>query len=105
MSKWIAEESLDAIRSGGVPLRVVVRVGAPYRAGADEWACAVAVDGLQGRLRDVHAGSSLQALCLATSLARSIVGGFVEERGQLNYAGTAEAFDVNACFGGLGGTR
>ena len=101
---WIAEQILEATDPTGRSTEVVVRVGTPYQVGADEWACGVAVDGLHNQLRDIHGGSSLQALCLAASFARVLLSHFVEQGGQLFYAGTKDTFNIDACFSRIGAT-
>ena len=51
----------------------------------------------RSRMR-IHGGSSLQALCLALALAKTLLDDFVEKGGQLTYD-TGESFDLNAVFG------
>lgn len=99
---WIAEEAIEATLHTGEVLHVRVRIGQPYSASADEWACSVALEGMHDRLRDIHGASSLQALCLATSLARQLLTDFVEDGGSLRYPGRSDEFDIGATFSGVG---
>lgn len=78
--------------------RILIAIATPYQRGTHDWACPVAIDGLHGRLPDVHGVSSLQALCLGISLVHSLL----EER--LSKGGSFRTddqlpFDLNACFG------
>jgi hypothetical protein len=105
MARWIAEEALDATDPAGVTTKVLVRVAAPYKVGPDEWACGVEVAGLHGALPDIHGLSSLQALCLAATLARRLLTYFIEDGGQLRDCATKQLFDIDACFSGVGASR
>lgn len=79
---------------------VNVEVGVPYQCDTDpeEWACPVAVKPLHQKLRDTHGDSSLQALCLSLSLAKSMLEHFLEEGGQLTYD-NGEEYALEAVFG------
>jgi hypothetical protein len=102
MRHWIAEEVLDAITPSGQRIRVRAALGQPYNIAEDEWACPVTVEGIHPDLGDIHAASSLQALCLAASVLRQLLTAFTDEGGQLKYQDAEDAFDVNACFSGVG---
>ena len=102
MSEWIADEPLDAVRKTGERFAVDVRIGRPFQVSANEWACSVAVQGLHTQLPDVRGGSALQALCVATALARQLLTYFVQDGGELRYRGTGERFDIDACFARVG---
>lgn len=99
---WQAEESLVATDKGGTPVAVTIRIGTPVCVGPTEWSCPVAVDGLVNDLRPSRGGSSLQALCLATTLARRLLEDFVARGGTLSYAGAQDAFEIKATFSGIG---
>jgi hypothetical protein len=86
-----------------VTTQLLVRVGAPHKVADDEWACGAAVDGLSGPMPDMHGVSSLQALCLAASLARRLLTYFIEDGGQLHDSATKRPFDIDASFSGVGG--
>src|SRR5262245_16964356 len=80
---------------GRFPLRV--EFGRPYLRSRDPdvWACPVSVFPIHERLADVAGGDSLQALCLASRLAVSLLEAFVASGGQLrNDDGTAFSTDV-----------
>ena len=98
--KQIAEETIFGRRQAGERFDVHIEVGVPYQWGDDpnEWACPVSMRPLHSELRDIHGGSSLQALCLALSLAKSLLEGFLQSGGQLTYE-TGENFAIDAVFG------
>ena len=96
----IAKETMFGRLPDGERFEINVEIGAPYQwpGEADEWACPVSVAPLYPKLRDIHGGSSLQALCLALSLAKSLLDGFVEKGGELTQD-SGEGFALNAVFG------
>ena len=98
----IADEKLVALRPSGERLEVVASIGLPYRVGPEEWACPASLAGLHERLHDVHGASSLQALCLAASLLRQLLTGFVEDGGRLLHDDGAQVFSIASCFSGVG---
>src|SRR5689334_25352694 len=102
MPSWIAEERLRAMRASGEFFEVRVRLGQPYAVASDEWACTVAVEGLHGKLHDIHGTSSLQALCLAASLARQLLTQFVEDGGALYSDRDSVEFNIPTCFSCVG---
>ena len=77
-------------------------IGRPYALSTDEWACPVALTGLQDTLHDVHGASSLQAMCLAASLLRRLLTAFVDDGGSLRHPADGGVFDIAACFSGVG---
>jgi hypothetical protein len=105
MSDWIAEESFTAHPRLGGRMNVTARLARPHRLAEDEYACAVALDGLHENLPEIHAVSSLQAVCLAASLLRNVLSDFVERGGRLKYGETDEDVDIAACFGNIGSSR
>jgi hypothetical protein len=48
-------------------------------------ACPVAIRGMYDNLADIHGEDSLQALCLAASLVRTLIAGFVSDGGKLSF--------------------
>jgi len=103
MAELIAEETITALHRSGQRVEVKAGVGRPYPIGDSEWACPVSLSGLQERLHDVHGASSLQALCLAASLLRQLLTQFVQDGGELRHRDGRDAFDISACFSGIGG--
>ncbi|WP_266183195.1 hypothetical protein [Dyella humicola] len=96
----IAKEVIFGRFPNGDLFEIRIEIGAPYswQGDEDEWACPVKLHPLYPNLRDIHGGSSLQALCLAISLAKSLLDAFLEKGGELTY-GENGTFDVNAVFG------
>jgi hypothetical protein len=105
----IARETFTGHSSEGEAFEVCVEIGVPYpwQGSDDEWACPVKINPLYPSLRDVHGGSSLQALCLALRLTKSLLDDFVEKGGKLIYGSVADGgvsepssnVDLNATFG------
>jgi uncharacterized protein DUF6968 len=102
VAEYIAEEKLSARSRSGQRVEVTAAVGRPYPVGQDEWAYPVSLAGLHDHLHDVHGASALQALCLAASLLRQLLTHFVRDGGELRHRGDGHAFDIAACFSGLG---
>lgn len=95
MSSVVASEKLWAQRPDEDPFEIEIRIGLPYKVGPDEWACPVALEPLYPKLRDAHAGSSFQALCLASALALNLLDGFKAKGGRLFYA-SGDGFPLEA---------
>jgi hypothetical protein len=105
----IAKETFIGRRAEGDAFEIHVEIGVPYpwHGSDDEWACPVKIDPLYPNLRDIHGGSSLQALCLALRLTKSLLDDFVEKGGKLIYGSVADDgipelssnVDLNATFG------
>jgi hypothetical protein len=104
---YIASLDLLAVRADGTPVPVALRIGAPERAAAGEWRCAVRLDGLHEGLIPMHGEDSVQALSLALRLAATLLRDFVARGGRLLYAPTtaepaAAEWPLDAYFGWLG---
>jgi hypothetical protein len=87
MADVIARESVFGARPGGTRFAIEVSVGKPFRVegvAAEEWICPLTLSPLFG-VRDVHGNSSLQALCLALSLAVDSLEKFRADGGLLTY--------------------
>jgi hypothetical protein len=78
-----------------------VEIGQPYQVAEGEWACPVKIRGLYDSLCDIHGQDSLQTLCLAASLVRSLTA-FVKGGGRMMFPNTDHAYDLNAIFGHVG---
>jgi hypothetical protein len=107
---YIASLDLLAVHSDGTRTPVALRAGAPEQLSADEWRCAVRLDGLHDHLLPMHGSDSLQALCLALRLAATLLRDFVAGGGRLlddeDSADTDEAdWPLDAYFGWLGAAR
>src|SRR5437588_10800137 len=102
MSEIVATSTLDCVNSLGEHQQVIVEIGRPYRAPEGEWACPVAMRGLHNRLPDVRGEDSLQALCLAASLVRTLLTGFVEDGGKIFFLNSDSEYDLDATFSNVG---
>ncbi|WP_104204054.1 DUF6968 family protein [Billgrantia saliphila] len=87
MSTIIASASLYDQRPGESRFANTVEIGTPYQFGTDpeEWACPVAVHPLHEQLRDTHGDNSIQAHCLAMSLAQQVLAEFRDDDGLLSF--------------------
>jgi uncharacterized protein DUF6968 len=95
--EWIASRELAASDAARGDFEIVIRLGKPYRISDIEWACAVALEGLQLR-RDVHGGDSFQALMLAQHFARTILDYFVEGGGTLREHTDGRSVNLESLF-------
>src|SRR6266498_1520113 len=102
MSEIIATTTLDCVNSLGERNQVIVEIGRPYRAAGGEWACPVAMRGLHNTLQDVRGQDSLQALCLAASLVRMLLTGFVEGGGKIFFLNSESEYDLESTFSHVG---
>jgi len=88
MADVIARESVFGERRGGTRFAIEVSVGQPFRVdgvAVEEWMCPLTLSPLFGDVRNVHGNSSLQALCLALSLAIDSLENFKADGGSLTY--------------------
>lgn len=60
---------------------MTLRIGKPYRASDVDWACPVALEGLQPKVPDMHGVDSFQALMLAQKLLLQLMSGVIEDGG------------------------
>lgn len=93
---------LDCLTPDGERREVVVEIGHPYQVPEGQWACPVKIRGLYDRLRDIRGQDSLQALCLAASLVRTLLTAFVAGGGRIMFTNTDDAYELNAIFGNVG---
>ena len=97
----IAATTITGVTAAGEYIAISVTIGTPYRETTDPevWRCPVAVSPLYGRLADIAGNDSLQALCLATRLAFSLLHDFKGKGGRLLLAkedGEETEFPVDA---------
>lgn len=97
----IAATTITGVTAAGEHIAISVTIGTPYRETTDPevWRCPVAVFPLYGRLADIAGNDSLQALCLATRLAFSLLHDFKSKGGRLLLAkedGEETEFPVDA---------
>lgn len=72
-----------AVTPDGQETNVILKIGVPYEISPEEWACPVAIDGLQDRLHDIHGIDAWQTLQLVQSLQAQLLGYFIQEGGKL----------------------
>lgn len=86
MSSTIAEVKLFCIHPSGRKGTITIKVGLPYQVCTEDVACRVAIIGLYDHLADMRGVDTLQALCLALRLARTLLQDFEARGGQLYYS-------------------
>ena len=101
---FIALEELRWIKADGSEVRLIAKVGMPYKTDDGQYRCPVALEGLDARYPDIAGGSSMQALCLATSLLATRLKYLLEDGERLSYVEDPEgsAWDIatlDAVFG------
>ena len=105
MNEIIATSHFLCVRPNGERLDVAAQLGRPYQTAAGDWACPVSLHPLQSRLVDIHGANSLQALCLAASLLRSLLRHFTEEGGAILHPREESAVELDAIFSEIGLNR
>ena len=81
---------------------VVVEIDRPYKTPERDWACPVAIRGMYDNLADIHGEDSLQALCLAASLVRTLLTAFVSDGGKIFSPDSESEYDLDAVFSQVG---
>jgi hypothetical protein len=79
----VARVPLQVAPKGEEPFTVTVEIGTPYMRETGEWACPLALEGLYETLLDARGEDSLQALCLAISLALDLLDDIRRKGGRL----------------------
>ena len=97
-ASWIATRTLLAVRPDGQELPVTLRMGVPYEISPEEWACPVALDGLQERLPDMHGIDAWQSIQLVQTLQAQLLRHFIEEGGKLCWPETLEPVELHELF-------
>jgi len=95
----VAQRELICERSNGARVRVILRIGRPYRASDVDWACPVEAQGLFERLADIHGVDSFQALVLAQGLLRNLLRAEVDDGSTFWWADTHEELNIEEMFG------
>src|SRR5712691_2175872 len=98
MADAIAERALVCIKPDGKRIPVTLRIGKPYRASDVDWACPVALEGLQPKLGDIHGVDSFQALMLAQKLLLQLMSGVIEDGGSFRNEDDDSPVDINKLF-------
>jgi hypothetical protein len=98
MPDFIAERTLLCIKPSGDRIPVTIRIGKPYPASDVDWACPVALEGLESRLPDIHGVDSLQALMLAQRLVLQLMTGVIEDGGSFRTTEEDLPVDIKELF-------
>jgi len=94
----LASRTLAAIDASRRQFNVRLEIGTPYRCAENDWACAVALDGLFEYLWDQHGVDSFQALMVAQTYARTLLADFISAGGQLLHVVDGTPIDVDRLF-------
>ena len=78
-----ASTTITCVSSDGRRFETTIEVGPPYVIDDREAACPIRMPGIEDKVRGVHGGSTMQALCLALRMARFYLDEFVKYGGQL----------------------
>lgn len=97
-STWFASRTISAVSPDGRHFLIALRLGIPYEISPDEWACPVAVEGLQKQLHDIHGTDAWQALQLAQNLQAQLLGYFIEDGGELFWQEPREQLELAELF-------
>jgi hypothetical protein len=102
--EWVAAADFVAVHPDGTRTPLRVRLGKPRSAVANEWTCALALDGLYDDLPAVAGNDALQALGLAWRLAGQLLTSFESQGGRLEFddgetVPLSAYFDVSAPTG------
>jgi hypothetical protein len=76
--RWLASRDLVLVKSNGERSDLCMRIGFPYEVSSGEWACATSLEGLHGRLHDIHGIDAWQSLALAQRLLMQLLGHALE---------------------------
>jgi hypothetical protein len=101
-SEIILQSPIDLLAPNGERLTVFVEIGRPYKTSDGPWACPVKIRSLYDNLPDMRGQDSLQSLCLAASLVRSLLAGVIESDGRLLHPNTNDPYDLEVAFGRIG---
>ncbi len=100
MNTIVVSDKIFGKRRDGSAFDIDIEIGTPYLCGPNEWVCPLHAPALKNSNRLVHAGSALQAMCLAIASVRMALAYIREEGGKLSYeADGDDDFDINATFG------
>lgn len=95
---WLASRAIAAVSSAGRHFQITLRLGIPYEISPEEWACPVAVEGLQVQMHDIHGTDAWQALQLAQNLQAQLLGYFIDDGGELFWLDPREQLELAELF-------
>jgi hypothetical protein len=82
-ARWLASRTILAVKPDGQKMNVTLRIGFPYEVSTGEWACPLAMEGLQERVPDIHGIDAWQTVQLVQNLQAQLLGYFVQDGGTL----------------------
>ena len=94
----VAERTLVCVKPNGERVPVTLRIGKPYPASDVDWACPVALEGLERKLPDIHGVDSFQALMLAQKLLLQLMTGVIEDGGRFEDDEDGSPIDLKKLF-------
>jgi hypothetical protein len=94
----VARDVFVAHQPGGASLKVVLEVGAPFEDQPHEWVSTLSLKPLHKTEMKIRGESSLQAICLALALAKTLLDDVTEKGGRIAHE-DGQSVDLNATFG------
>ena len=101
-SEIVLQTPIDCLAPSGERFTISVEIGRPYKIGDEPWACPVKIRGLYDNLPDIRGEDALQSLCLAASLARSLLDGAIANGYRLLHPNTNDRYELDSTFGSIG---
>jgi hypothetical protein len=98
LADTIAERTLMYVKPNGQRVPITLRIGKPYPASDADWACPVALEGLEPRLPDIHGVDSFQALMLAQKLLLQVMTAVLEDGGRFEEGEDGSPVDITKLF-------
>jgi len=96
----IAERALVCVAASGECIPFTLRLGAPYHDPRGNWACPVALDGLEHSLSDIAGVDAWQSLMLAQRLALRLLSARAEKGARFVDALEGNAVTLQEFFAG-----
>ena len=98
MADAVAERTLVCVKANGERVSVTLRIGRPYPASDADWACPVALEGLERKVPDIHGVDSFQALMLAQKLLLQLMTGVIQDGGRFEDDEDGSPIDLKTLF-------
>ena len=92
----IAETKITCIDKDGTRKEVHIQIGRPYTEEDQVAGCPVALYGLGGRMRDMHASDTLSALCYAIRMAKFTFDEYVKYGGKIYYTADDDDEEIDS---------
>jgi|ERR1043166_150465 hypothetical protein len=98
MDTPVASLKLVEVAPGATRTPIHIQIGCPHPDGRGAWACAIFVEGLDSKPRNIYGEDSLQALCLGLRIVRAYLEGVLERGHRLVDPDDDSDFSLNNYF-------